>query len=172
MNKRLQQKVDEAKKKKAMRDAESSEYGLLAIDPAEKLGWAVNNNLYGTFDFKLRRDESAGMKFLRFRAKLDELIQLNNVKLVAFERPSGNKPAALISHSKFVVIIETRCQELGIEYRGYSASEIKKFATGKGNSGKPAMVEAAQEKLGYLGKDDNEADALWILNLLKSDLSI
>ena len=42
---------------------------------------------------------------------------------------------------------------------------VKKFATGKGNANKEAMVKAAQEKYGYPGTDDNVADALHIWHL-------
>jgi len=31
------------------------------------------------------------------------------------------------------------------------------------------MIKAAKDKLGYTGSDDNEADALWILELAKSE---
>ncbi len=40
---------------------------------------------------------------------------------------------------------------------------LKLFATGKGNAKKSVVLAAAREKLGYTGKDDNEADALWLL---------
>jgi len=50
------------------------------------------------------------------------------------------------------------CEENDIVYQAFSASEIKKSATGKGNSGKPQMIAAAKEKYGYTGTDDNEAD--------------
>jgi hypothetical protein len=33
-------------------------------------------------------------------------------------------------------------------------------------------VKAAQERLGYTGKNDNESDALWLLNLCKNDLGL
>jgi len=168
--KRLQNKIQEAKKKQEMKTATTT--GLLAIDPATLLGWAVSYTMYGTINFETKRDESAGIKFMRWKARLVELIQLNNVKIIAFERPSGNKPAALMSHARFTLIIETVCIELGLEFRGYSASEIKKFATGNGNASKELMIKVAQEKLGYTGTDNNEADALWILALLKSDLNI
>ena len=39
---------------------------------------------------------------------------------------------------------------------------LKKYATGKGNANKTAMVLAAHKRLGYDGTDDNEADALWL----------
>ena len=34
------------------------------------------------------------------------------------------------------------------------------------------MIEAAQKKLGYIGENDNEADALWLLELAKKDYMI
>ena len=43
------------------------------------------------------------------------------------------------------------------------------YATGKGSAGKPAMIKAAKDKLGYPGNDDNEADALWMLELAQSE---
>ena len=49
---------------------------------------------------------------------------------------------------------------------------LKKFATGNGNAGKPEMIVAARERLGYDGFQDDEADALWLrqvgLHVLKA----
>jgi len=44
-------------------------------------------------------------------------------------------------------------------------SALKKFATGKGNSPKDAMIAAAIRRFGFGGHDNNEADAflLWCL---------
>ena len=49
---------------------------------------------------------------------------------------------------------------------------MKRFATGNGNCGKPAMVRSAILKLRYKGGNNNEADAMWLLALTKSDLNI
>ena len=46
---------------------------------------------------------------------------------------------------------------------------MKKFATGKGNADKGQMIEACQEKLNIQTNDDNEADALWILEWAKEN---
>lgn len=145
---------------------------LLALDPATHFGWAVDRSVYGVWDLTTRKDQSIGFKLLRFRAMLDEACKLHRVSVIAYEKPGGRHYRALILHSKLTGEIEKYCEENNIEYKGYSASDIKKFATGKGNSGKPAMIQAAQEKLGYVGEDDNEADALWILELLKFELGI
>ena len=42
-------------------------------------------------------------------------------------------------------------------------ASVKKFATGKGNASKEAVLVAAVTSLGYMGNSDHEADALWIL---------
>lgn len=143
---------------------------ILALDPAEKFGWAISRNLYGTWSFKLSRDESFAMKLIRMKAKLKEIIETEKIDIVVFERPSGRMPAAIMSHAKFVAIVEIYCTENNIPYKGYSANEIKKFASGKGNCNKQVMLEEAKRQLGYPGKDDNEADALWLLELAKSDV--
>lgn len=42
---------------------------------------------------------------------------------------------------------------------------LKKFATGKGNAPKDAMLAAAIRKFGFEGSDNNEADA-WLLRCM------
>ena len=49
------------------------------------------------------------------------------------------------------------------EILGVPVGTIKKHATGKGNAGKEAMIEAMQ-LLGHPVTDDNEADALALLH--------
>jgi len=61
------------------------------------------------------------------------------------------------------------CIEFGVNLACYSASEIKKFATGKGNASKGLMVEHAI-KLGFNPIDDNEADAIHLYNLTVKDV--
>jgi Holliday junction resolvasome RuvABC endonuclease subunit len=142
---------------------------ILALDPATHCGWAINHDLYGVWNLAAKRDESVGMRLIRLRAKLQEIIQSEHINLVVFERPGGMFKAAIIVQSEIQGQIKTVCEDAHIEYRAYSSTEIKKFATGKGNAGKPAMIKAAKDKLGYPGDNDNEADALWILELAKSE---
>ncbi len=42
---------------------------------------------------------------------------------------------------------------------------LKKYATGKGNVKKEAVLAAAIRRLDYPGHDHNEADALWLLHM-------
>lgn len=149
----------------------SMEIRLLSIDQASSCGWC-SPNASGVWDFKTKKDESQGMKLLRFRSKLKEVCELENINLIAYERVAGQHKNSIIHAAKMVSIIETFCEENKIDYRAVSATEVKKFATGKGNCGKDLMIQAAQEKYGYTGTDDNEADAILIYHFTLQDLNI
>lgn len=148
-----------------------SKNNLLALDPATQCGWATNGEC-GVWDLSTRADESNGMKWLRFRSKLQEICRSFPILVVAYERPAGRHANAVIHHAKMAAIIEEFCADHELEYRAYSALEMKKLATGRGNASKEQMLAAAVEKLQYTGCDHNEADALWILEKLSLDLGV
>ena len=140
---------------------------ILSLDVATHCGWCTET-AYGVWDLSIKRDESSGMRLIRFKSKLDEIVKLEKIDLITFERTSGFYKSALIIQSELHGVLKMFCEENKIQYRAYSAKEIKKFATGKGNANKLMMIKAAKSKLKYKGNDDNEADALWIYNLTKS----
>ena len=142
---------------------------ILAIDTATHCGWAVSLTVYGVWDLTPKRDESAGMRLIRLRSKIHEVLDAEHINLVVFERPGGQHKGAIIVQSELQGQIKVVCEDRAIEYRAYSSHEIKKFATGKGNCGKPAMIAAAREKYSYPGNNDNEADSLHLLMLAKHD---
>lgn len=150
---------------------DQKEVKVLAIDQASNCGWATKN-AYGVWDFNTRKDESSGMKMLRFRQKLKEVCQLEEITLIVYERVAGQHANSIIHAAKMVAMIETFCEENNILYKAVSAGEVKRFATGKGNANKEKMVEAARLKYGYTGKDDNEADALHIYHHTIADLNL
>ena len=140
---------------------------ILALDPATKCGWASSAGGSGTFDLSIRRDESAGMKLVRLRGKLNEFLTAGQIGLVVFEAARHCAPkmqGALVVQAELQAVIKLWCQDNAIEYRGYSPSEIKKHATGKGNANKQMMVDAARLRWPAV-EDDNEADARWLLDL-------
>jgi Holliday junction resolvasome RuvABC endonuclease subunit len=145
---------------------------ILSLDVSSHCGWAISNKIYGVWELTPKRDESGGMRLLRFKAKLQEVVNLEKIQLVVFERSSGIHKGAIIVQSELHGVLKIFCEENGIEHKAYSAKEIKKFATGKGNANKEKMILAAKEKLGYNGDNDNEADALWILELAKRDFNL
>ena len=144
---------------------------ILAIDQASTSGWATRN-ASGVWDFKTRKDESHGMKLLRFRSKLKEVCELEEINLVVYERVAGQHKNAIIHAAKMVSIIETFCEENQIDYKAVSATEVKKFATGNGTASKDKMVAAAKEKYGYTGTSNDEADALHIYHFAINELNL
>jgi len=145
---------------------------ILSIDQGSNCGWAVSRSIYGVWDLRTRKDESQGMKLLRFRAKLEEVCSLQKIDLIVYERVAGFHKSSIIHAAKLVAVVESFCEKMNISYRAYSATEIKKFATSKGNCSKQAMIDAAKEKLGYSGDSDDEADAMWLLELALHDLKL
>jgi Holliday junction resolvasome RuvABC endonuclease subunit len=149
---------------------------ILALDPATSCGWAHSDGFSGTWDLSVRRDESGGMRLIRLTSKLDEVDDTIGVDLVAFEAARHGAPnmqGALVVHAELQATIKLWCEKRGVDYRGYSPTEIKKFATGKGNAGKDLMLIAAEKSwpLKNFGTGD-EVDAWWLLLLAMKELRI
>ena len=143
---------------------------ILALDIATKTGWRTKTSS-GVWDLKPNRGESEGMRVVRFKSKVKELILLENINLVAYERPAGMHKSSIMVASEMVGVLKDLCIEMNVELSCYSASEIKKFATGKGNARKELMIDYAIKK-GFNPKDDNEADAIHLYNLVVSDIGV
>ncbi len=109
------------------------------------------------------------MRLIRLRGKLDEILANAGIEVIVFEAARHAGPGmqgALVCQAEIQSVIKVWCADHAVDYRGYSPSEIKKHATGKGNAGKDLMRAAAEKKwLGRAFVDDNEIDALWILDL-------
>ena len=65
----------------------------------------------------------------------------------------------------FLATLTAWCERHCIPYSAIPVGTIKKHATGKGNADKAAMV-AAVRALGYEPEDDNEADAIALLDFV------
>lgn len=157
---------------------------ILAIDPGATTGWAHSDGPFGTWDLSVRRDESGGMPLLRLTGKLFDVFKSSGIDLIVFEAARHamrmkiggkviNTEVTLVKHAEIQGVIKTWCGQQGVEYRGYSPAEIKKFATGKGNSNKAEVIRAAMRVTGSLRTlNEHEADAICILALARADLSI
>lgn len=142
---------------------------ILALDIATKTGWRTETSS-GVWDFsKSKRGDSYGMRLIRFKSSIKEILDLEEIDVVVYERPAGMFKSSIIVASEMIGVLIALCEERGIQYTAYSATEIKKFATGKGNAKKQDMIDAAIE-LGFNPEDDNEADAIHLYNLAKKDL--
>lgn len=141
---------------------------ILALDIATKTGWACDT-ASGVWNLKPNRGESEGMRVVRFKAKVKELIELEGIDVIAYERQAGMHKSSIMVASEMVGVLKDLCISKGVELACYSASEIKKFATGKGNANKEAMISSAQKYCVDI-IDDNHADSLHLYHLARKDL--
>jgi hypothetical protein len=139
---------------------------VLALDLGTKTGWATRVGgvvASGVCDLKGSRYEGGGMRFLRFRRWLDDVAA--EATEIVFEEVRAHKGTdAAHVYGGLLAMLTAWCEEYRVPYRGVPVGEIKKHATGKGNAKKGAMMAAATAR-GWSFADDNEADALWILDL-------
>jgi len=142
---------------------------ILSLDIATNTGWKTATSS-GVWNLKPNRGESEGMRVVRFKSKVREMITMEGINLVSYERPAGLHKSSIMVASEMVGVLKDLCIELNVNLACYSATEIKKFATGKGNANKEAMIKAAID-LGFSPKDDNEADAIHLYNLSVKDLA-
>ena len=145
---------------------------ILAVDPATRCGWAHSDGISGTWDLSVRRDESAGMRLIRMTGKLREIHQSCGIDVLVYEAARHAAPkmqGALVVQATMQGVIIHWCEEHGVEYRGYSPTEIKRHATGSGRANKADMIAAAVARVGH-AIDDNQADALWLLDLARTEL--
>jgi len=145
---------------------------ILAIDPGRTCGWAHSDGMSGTWDLRRRRDESSGMALVRLTAKLCELHKALGVDIVVFEAARAARNfTGLVSVAEIQGAIKLWCEHRAIPYKGYSPSEVKRMATGKGNAKKDEVFDAARREWPEINiVDHNHADALWLLQLAKNEI--
>ncbi|MGH8080855.1 MAG: crossover junction endodeoxyribonuclease RuvC [Lysobacter sp.] len=152
----------------ATQPVENTAPTLLALDLGTTLGWALRFSgqaMSGTEHFKVGRFEGGGMRYLRFVRWLDDLWRFAGApSMVCFEEVRRHRGVdAAHVYGGFLAQLTAWCERRGVPYQGVPVGTIKKFATGKGNADKAAMIEAAK-RWGHQPDDDNEADALALLH--------
>ena len=148
---------------------------VLALDLGTTTGWALctadGQITSGTVSFKPGRFEGGGMRFLRLRRWLTEIqAAAGGITEVHFEEVRRHAGVdAAHAYGGFLATLTAWCEACGVPYAGTPVGTIKKHATGKGNADKDAMLAAARAR-GFEPVDDNEADALALLQLVMSRL--
>ena len=143
---------------------------ILALDLATRTGWAHSSGASGVQDFSPRRGDSPGMRWIEFRAWLCRLLDSAPTDVMVYEQAHHRGGAAThVAHS-LIAAVETVAAERGIEVTNRHTSKIKRHALGKGSGSKDEVVEAARGR-GWNPADDNEADALWLLDLATTELT-
>lgn len=141
---------------------------ILALDLATVTGWAVTSCgivTSGTVSFAPKRGDGAGIRFLRFRRWFRDMLESEKPEQVFYELVQRHVSTyAAHAYGGFLAHVQAECEAKGVPYSGIPVGTIKKQATGKGNADKAAMIAAAaarwpDQKIA----DDNQADALWIM---------
>jgi Holliday junction resolvasome RuvABC endonuclease subunit len=140
---------------------------MLAIDPGTRCGWAVGDgqvDVSGTWDIKPRRGESAGARYLRLLTELERVREaFPDLALIVYEQAHHRGGAATEYANGCVTHIQAFCERHGLQFAGVHTSKVKMKATGKGNSKKDAVMEAARRRWPNIElASDDHADALWL----------
>ena len=141
---------------------------ILALDLGTRAGFAVGSNqgnlISGTWDLKPSRFDGGGMRFLKFRKRLDEISAAMPFARVVYEEVRAHKGTdAAHIYGGLMATLQQWCEERSIPYQAIPVQAIKKHVTGKGNADKKAMIEMIN-LWGFRVKDDNEADAIGLLD--------
>jgi len=143
---------------------------VLALDLATKTGYAL---MHIRKDGIGRLIDSGTIRFpgpLRERAShlerwLEDYCKRNKVTEIHFEQTHFRFVKAAAAGYTLRAVTWLVANRLGISTEGYQPSEIKRSATMRGNASKDEMIVAAKGRWGFLPQDDNEADALCLLDL-------
>ena len=146
----------------------SSHRCILALDLGTTTGWALRGHdgliTSGTASFRPGRYDGGGMRYLRFQRWLETLAHdtggLGTIYFEEVRRHVGTDAAHL--YGGFLATLTSWCEREQVAYQGVPVGTIKRFATGKGNAGKDAVLTAIRLR-GYQPADDNEADAIALL---------
>lgn len=150
---------------------------VLSLDLATKTGWSLRDRagrkMSGVQEFALKRGESRGMRFLRFRKWLNEMFQLAELGnkydetlpgLIIYEQAHHRGGHATELAVGLVTDVLAEAARHGLEHMPVHTGSLKKWATGKGNAGKSMMIEKAKELFPDVDIiDDNHADALLLM---------
>lgn len=150
---------------------------FIGIDPGSNCGWAVLDEsgawvASGTWGLTGGRFDGAGMRFVRLDSHVRELLSSGGETVLGFEevrRHMGTDAAHI--YGGIVATVMRVCEELHVPYAGTPVGTVKRQATGRGNAGKDEMVETAEARWGVKVTDDNEADALWIAEVMRLGLA-
>ncbi|BAQ16079.1 crossover junction endodeoxyribonuclease RuvC [Methyloceanibacter caenitepidi] len=148
---------------------------LLALDLGTKTGFCVgacdqgsDHQISDVWDLREARSSGAGMRFINFRSQLNKIHAAYPIGQVAFEevrRHLGTDAAHFYGGLRGILM--EWCEEHSIPYEGVSVQEIKKHWTGKGNASKEMMIAECHRREIPV-KDDNEADAIALFDLVAS----
>lgn len=135
------------------------------------MGWSVaEDGRVGNFgEFKIAsKNDTRGQRFSILRQKVLELISTQKPEYVIYERPFARGRDATRCLWGFAAVIEQAAHDSGLASIDQLPGTIKKFATGRGDASKEAMIQAAEPLAVCFDLNEHEADAI-LLSLYASE---
>ncbi len=167
---------------------------ILALDTATHTGWALSANhviTSGIADFSVRTQptktipaDHPGKRFALFRNWINEMMYVNKPELLVYEAVVGGARAggnvSLIQKGFESTVLEVAFRR-DIPVWSFAPATIKKWATGSGKLTHESKAEVVRLAVKQFGRaellhhrrtksqpwdyDDNQCDALWLLDL-------
>ena len=116
----------------------------------------------------VKRGESPGMRYLRFRRWLEDITE-PGCELIIYEAPHHRGGAATEIAAGFSTRVQELCALRGIEHASLHTQTLKKWTVGRGNAEKTAMLAAVCHRWKVVQSDD-EADAIALLHYAMAEL--
>lgn len=142
---------------------------ILAIDPGSNCGFAHSDGPHGVWSLLATQSEHSGKRLVRLFNHLTAMHQRHGIDRLVYEESHQliRGQAARSVHGQLVGTLLYFTALHDIPYRTCGLSTIKAFA-GSGSASKTDMMQWARTKLGVEVHDDNEADAVWLLEWAKA----
>lgn len=153
---------------------------ILAVDPGTHCGWCLGDtetqDLYvGELNLQPRRHEGGGMRYLKFRNWLSDIIHDRETvpDLVVYEEVARHKgTAAAHIYGGLVASLAELCERCEVPYYAIPVGTWKKAVTGKGNASKTVVGAHVRRRYPRLSSNmttDNITDAvgIWYAAYLK-----
>lgn len=149
---------------------------ILALDLGTvRTGWAHSDGGSGTQHFKSRRGDSPGMRWIEFKFWLNRVLDAVSTDVIAYEQAHHRGGAATHAGHGLIACVEEVAAKRELELTPRHSASIKSHALPpdgkKRKRNKEAMVRAAAKKWPNVEiETDDHADALWLLDLVQSEL--
>jgi hypothetical protein len=144
---------------------------IIAFDLGRNLGWASNFKgrlQWGSALFSEVRAHRLG-EFLRMLTSPMWEAKIKRADIIVFETPFARGGGPTRSLWGMAGVLEAAVSETKRPVVDVSVATIKKFAADHGLAPKDEMIKAAR-RFGYKGKNDNEADAVCLLQYARANL--
>lgn len=143
---------------------------ILCLDFGGSTGWAIGSDgkldVSGTWQIAPARGESAGMRYLNLRGRLNDCRRAHpTLGLIAYEQAHHRGAAATSYAHGYEATLQAWATEGGLEVTSVHSATIKKFICGRGNADKGAVMKAIKLR-GFVAETHDEGDAIALLLLM------